>query len=189
MLSDALVFAKMLELYDNSASGDDLRFKCRTAMQSCLQCCLDVAAMEPLIYSAPSDMIESILRQMGKILPKDASARRVFQTVGGLKKIQELKENAPDAVVELINQINSCYSQEVLKYYMGSGSGSGGANGVPPLTSASMLLMNAGGGGDGKNVSGRISFKKPQVCVYTYSDSLWRGAVSRHDLIAGLFRE
>lgn len=76
--------------------------------------------MEPLLYAAPPDIVECILRQLSKVLPNDPSARRIFQTVGGLKKIQELKGSPSSEVTALITNINSCYSDEVIKFYTSS---------------------------------------------------------------------
>lgn len=109
---------KAIQLYDSAQSSNDLRNKCKLMLQSCFQCCLDVAAMEPLLYAAPTDIVEIILRQLSKVLPNDASARRVFQTVGGLKKIQELKSSPSSQISTLVSNINSCYSEEVIKFYV-----------------------------------------------------------------------
>lgn len=57
------------------------------------------------------------MRQFSKVLPNDAAARRIFQTTGGLKKIQEIQAPAQSEVAELIALINSYYSQDVVKYY------------------------------------------------------------------------
>lgn len=97
-------------------------------LQSCFQCCLDVAAMEPLLYAAPPEIVECILRQISKVLPNDASARRVFQTVGGLKMIQEIQCTPSSEVAELVAKINSCYSEEVVKFYVQSKESRMGSN-------------------------------------------------------------
>lgn len=116
-LAEENLFTKVLEIYDNSQTSADLRYKCNAMLQSCFQCCLDVAALEPLLYAAPPEIVECILRQLSKVLPNDASARRVFQTVGGLKKIQELKASPSSEVGAMVEAINSCYSEDVVKFY------------------------------------------------------------------------
>lgn len=169
-VSDSALLAKVLQIYDNAAqmppsAGGDLRVKCKTMLQSCIQCCLDVAAIEPLIYNAPPEILEMILRQFGKILPKDAALRRLFQTVGGLKKIQDLRANVSENLAKLIDQINACYSEEVIKYYSGSGAGgsnnNGGSNG--PTTRAavpSLIMLN--NNSEAERISTCQSIKKPQ---------------------------
>lgn len=168
VLCDASVFAKLLELYDSSTSSDDLRNKCRTAMHSCFQCCLDVGQLEQLIYSAPNEILEMILQQLGKVLPKDAAARRLFQTVGGLKKIQDvLAVSNSQRVAALISQINASYSDEVINFYTNNRSIGSTLSTARPTTA--MVLMSNGGGSLSSN-SGRMGYKKPQVRI-TFSDS------------------
>lgn len=79
-----------------------------------------MSALEPLLYTAPPDILESILRQFSKVLPNDAAARRIFQTTGGLKKLQEIQAQPQTEVAELITLINSYYSHDVVKYYSAS---------------------------------------------------------------------
>ena len=52
-----------------------------------------------------------------KVLPNDPSARRLFVTSGGLKKIQELKPEPGSALKEHINNINACFPEEIVRYY------------------------------------------------------------------------
>lgn len=164
VLCDANVFAKMLDLYDNSASGNDMRNKCRTAMESCFQCCLEVGQLEQLIYSAPTDILEMILQQLGKVLHKDATARRLFLTVGGLKKIQELLvQSNSKRVATLIAQINASYSDEVINFYTNDRSIGSALSQARPTTA--MVLMMSNSGGSLPTNSGRMGYMKPQVRI------------------------
>ena len=52
-----------------------------------------------------------------QVLPNDPSARRLFVTSGGLKKIQELKPEPGSALKEHINNINACFPEEIVRYY------------------------------------------------------------------------
>lgn len=79
-----------------------------------------MSALEPLLHTAPIDILEVILQQIGKVLPNDVSARRIFQTTGGLKKVQEMLGNANDTLNELVTIINSCYSKEIINFYASS---------------------------------------------------------------------
>lgn len=98
--------------------------------------------MEPLLYAAPPEIVECILRQLSKVLPNDASARRVFQTVGGLKKIQEISTSPSSEITALVNAINSCYSVEVVKFYSHQNS----VNSLPDALTG-------------------VQFKSPKVCA------------------------
>lgn len=51
-----------------------------------------------------------------KVLPHDSKARRLFVTSGGLKKIQEIKAEPGSLLQEYINNINSCYPEEIVRW-------------------------------------------------------------------------
>ncbi|KAK0078008.1 hypothetical protein PV325_003185 [Microctonus aethiopoides] len=51
------------------------------------------------------------------ILPNDPRARRLFVTTGGLKKVQELQPDATSPLSEYIAIINSCFPEEIIRYY------------------------------------------------------------------------
>lgn len=50
------------------------------------------------------------------MLPHDSKARRLFVTSGGLKKIQEIKAEPGSILQEYINNINSCYPEEIVRW-------------------------------------------------------------------------
>lgn len=157
------------QIYVNNASPADLNEKCKQCLQMCFQFCLDISALEPLLYAAPPDILEIILRQLSKVLPNDSAARRIFQTTGGLKKIQEIRPQANKEAAELIDIINSFYSQEIVKYYASSvtlgGTGAGGisagAGGDNSINKANVSAASIVVGGD--SFSQRLSKFKPQV--------------------------
>ena len=52
-----------------------------------------------------------------QVLPNDPSARRLFVTSGGLKKVQEIKAEPGSPLQEHINAINGCFPEEIVRYY------------------------------------------------------------------------
>ncbi|CAH4028759.1 unnamed protein product [Pieris brassicae] len=51
------------------------------------------------------------------ILPNDARARRLFVTTGALKRIQEIDTVPGTSLKEYINIINSCFPEEIVRFY------------------------------------------------------------------------
>ncbi|KOB74916.1 Sperm-associated antigen 6 [Operophtera brumata] len=51
------------------------------------------------------------------ILPNDARARRLFVTTGALKRVQEIDTVPGTSLKEFINIINSCFPDEIVRYY------------------------------------------------------------------------
>ncbi|XP_042570187.1 sperm-associated antigen 6 isoform X1 [Cyprinus carpio] len=113
----ANVFPKLLNLYLDTESSEDLQVKAKKALKSILQKCTYLPALEPLLYEAPSNILKHIICQFSKVLPHDSKARRLFVTSGGLKKVQEIKAEPGSAIQEYINAINSCYPEEIVRYY------------------------------------------------------------------------
>lgn len=54
--------------------------------------------------------------RLSKVLPYDSTARRVFITNGGLKRVQLIKADPGSALQEYIHKINSCYSEEIVRW-------------------------------------------------------------------------
>ncbi|KAG1953973.1 sperm-associated antigen [Pimephales promelas] len=113
----ANVFPKLLNLYLDTESSEDLQAKAKKALKSILQKCTYLPALEPLLYEAPSNILKHVICQFSKVLPHDSKARRLFVTSGGLKKVQEIKAEPGSAIQEYINAINSCYPEEIVRYY------------------------------------------------------------------------
>lgn len=111
------VLPKLLQMYLNPASSEDLQVKCKKALKNILQKCVHLEALEPLLYDAPPNILKHVIGQFSKVLPNDSKARRLFMTSGGLKKVQEIKAEPGSVLSEYINIINNCYPEEVIKYY------------------------------------------------------------------------
>lgn len=55
---------------------------------------------------------------LSEVLPYDSKARRVFVTNGGLKRVQEIKADPGSALQEYISGINSCFSEDIVRWEM-----------------------------------------------------------------------
>ncbi|XP_040022533.2 sperm-associated antigen 6 [Gasterosteus aculeatus] len=111
------LLAKLLELYMDASSSEDLQAKSKKALKSVLQKCTDLPSLEPLLYDVPSNILRHVVCQFSKVLPHDSKARRLFVTSGGLKKLQEIEAEPGSPLQEHINAINSCFPEEIVRYY------------------------------------------------------------------------
>ncbi|CAH2282277.1 sperm-associated antigen 6 isoform X1 [Pelobates cultripes] len=113
----ANVFPKLLTLYMDTDSSEDLQVKAKKALKNILQKCTHLPALEPLLHDAPPNILKHVVGQFSKVLPHDSKARRLFVTSGGLKKIQEISADPGSPLQEYINTINNCYPEEIVRYY------------------------------------------------------------------------
>ncbi|TNN59505.1 Sperm-associated antigen 6 [Liparis tanakae] len=116
-VATADLLGKLLELYMNASSSEDLQAKSKTALKSVLQKCTYLPGLEPLLQDVPSNILKHVVGQYSKVLPHDSKARRLFVTSGGLKKLQEIEAEPGSALQEHINAINNCYPEEIVRYY------------------------------------------------------------------------
>ncbi|XP_033211531.1 sperm-associated antigen 6-like [Belonocnema kinseyi] len=116
-VAEAKIFPKLLSIYTNPKSSEDLKSKCKMTLKQVLQKCTYVEALEPLLHDAPSNILKYIIGQFSKILPNDARARRLFVSTGGLKKVQEIRAEPGSTLSEYITVINCCYPEEIIRYY------------------------------------------------------------------------
>uniref|UniRef100_A0A3B3VY90 Sperm-associated antigen 6 n=1 Tax=Poecilia latipinna TaxID=48699 RepID=A0A3B3VY90_9TELE len=115
VVASANLLPKLLELYMDASSSEDLQAKSKKALKNILQKCTHVPALEPLLYDAPSNILKHVVCQFSKVLPHDSKARRLFVTSGGLKKVQEIDAEPGSALQEYINAINSCFPEEIVR--------------------------------------------------------------------------
>uniref|UniRef100_A0A3B5LD46 Uncharacterized protein n=1 Tax=Xiphophorus couchianus TaxID=32473 RepID=A0A3B5LD46_9TELE len=115
VVATANLLPKLLALYMDASSSEDLQAKSKKALKNILQKCTLVSALEPLLYDAPSNILKHVVCQFSKVLPHDSKARRLFVTSGGLKKIQEIDAEPGSALQEYINAINSCFPEEIVR--------------------------------------------------------------------------
>ncbi|CAG5118356.1 unnamed protein product [Candidula unifasciata] len=116
-VASANVLPKLLQCYLRTDASEDLQAKSKKALKNILQKCVHLPALEPLLHDAPPNILKYVVGQFSKVLPHDAKGRKLFVTSGGLKKIQEIKAEPGSALAEYINAINSCYPEEIVKYY------------------------------------------------------------------------
>ncbi|XP_076014376.1 sperm-associated antigen 6 [Genypterus blacodes] len=116
-VASANLLPKILQLYTDTNSSEDLQIKSKKALKSVLQKCTYLPALQPLLYEAPSNILKHVVGQFSKVLPHDSNARRLFVTSGGLKKLQEIDAEPGSPLQEYINAINSCFPEEIVRYY------------------------------------------------------------------------
>ena len=112
-----IVIFRLLESYTSPESSEDLQTKSKAALKKILQKCVYLPALEPLLHDAPSNILQHVVAQYSKVLPNDPAARRLFVTSGGLKKVQEIKTEPETALCEYIREINTCFPEEIVRYY------------------------------------------------------------------------
>merc|ERR1711879_748482 len=113
----ANVLPRLLHLYLNENSSDDLQMKSKKSLKNILQKCTHLPALEPLLHDAPPDILKHVIAQYSKVLPHDAKARRLFTTSGGLKKVQEMTAEEGSELDHHIHAVRRCFPEEILKYY------------------------------------------------------------------------
>ncbi|KAM8881630.1 uncharacterized protein ACB058_001790 [Synchiropus picturatus] len=116
-VASANLLPRLLDLYMDTNSSVDLQTKSKKALKSILHKCTYLPALEPLLYNAPCNILKHVVCQFSKVLPHDSKARRLFVTSGGLKKVQEIEAEPGSALQEHINSINSCFPEEIVRYY------------------------------------------------------------------------
>ncbi|CAH8551431.1 unnamed protein product [Schistosoma mattheei] len=116
-IAQADVLQNLLDCYLKQNASEDLKTKTKKALKLIIQKCINLEALEPLLQKAPPSILKHAVAQFSKVLPHDSRARRWFVASGGLKKIQELKDDNEGLLSEYINAINNCYPEEVVRYY------------------------------------------------------------------------
>ncbi|KAG5345979.1 SPAG6 protein, partial [Acromyrmex heyeri] len=113
----ANLLSKLLELYNDPISSEDLKAKCYIALKQILQKCTYIEALESLLNDVPPIILKYVLEQFSKILPNDTRARKLFVTSGALRKIQEIQAEPGTTLLEYITIINCCFPEEIVRYY------------------------------------------------------------------------
>ncbi|CAH8516483.1 unnamed protein product [Schistosoma turkestanicum] len=111
------VLQNLLDCFLKPSASEELKAKTKKAMKLIIQKCTNLEALETLLQKAPPSILKHAVAQFSKVLPHDSRARRWFVASGGLKKIQELKDDNEGLLSEYINAINNCYPEEVVRYY------------------------------------------------------------------------
>ena len=109
----------------NPEEEADIKAKSKRALKCIVEKTLTFEALEPmLLVSTPLPILKSVILQFSKILPNDVGMRRQFVTSGALQRLQEVAslakkdpESASAQLDDLVNTINKCFPDEVIKYY------------------------------------------------------------------------
>lgn len=64
----ANAFPRLVELYESKLyTSEDLKFKCKTTLKQCLQKCLVLSALEPLLEAQSPGIIKYVMAQFAKV--------------------------------------------------------------------------------------------------------------------------
>ena len=116
-IAEADVLRRLLAVYMAQDSSEDLKTKAKRALKAILKKCTTLAALEPLMREAPTNIVKHILAQFAKVLPNDRAAKRSFVQSGGLQMVQELSETIGNELTEEIEAVNACYPAAIVEYY------------------------------------------------------------------------
>jgi len=117
-LAQADVFRRLVEVYKDPSSSEDLKTKAQRALKSVISKCTYLTALEPLLQDCPDKILKYIVVQFAKVLPNVPAARKSFVQCGGLQKVQHLKSTDTESkLTEYIEAINGCYPPEVVEHF------------------------------------------------------------------------
>jgi Armadillo/beta-catenin-like repeat len=116
-VAEANVLSLMLYHYMTPESTEDLKEKSKKALKKIIENCNHLSALDPLLQIAPEKILKHILSQYCKNLYKNTSDKKNFVQNGGLQKLQELRPKLSDPLKAKIDEINSVYPIEIVKYY------------------------------------------------------------------------
>ena len=112
-VADANVLALMLLHYMSQESTDEAK----QSLKKIIDSCSNLSNLEPLLQVAPEKILKHILNQFIKHLKDNKAEKKQFVMNGGLQKLQELKKKLNDQLKEKIEEINSYYPDDIVKYY------------------------------------------------------------------------
>jgi len=117
-ISDTGILAVLVSLEGDGSSSEDLKTKCRRALKSIIGKLTHLPALDALVHRPlPEGVMKMVLEQAGKVLANDPSGRAQFVHSGGLAAVQQMAEAPGSKLKEAVEIINSCYPEEIVKYY------------------------------------------------------------------------
>jgi len=118
-VADAGVLPKLVATLASEASSDDLQTKCKRALKFVVEKLTDLGALDKVLQGGmlPAGIVKYVLQQIAKVLPNDAAGRHDFITSGGFAVVQQLDAESGSKLKEHVDVINSCYPEEIVKYY------------------------------------------------------------------------
>ena len=95
-LAQADIFSKLITIYKDKLSSQDLKNKSQRALKAVLQKCTHLIALQPLLINYDQNelnckILKYIIQQFAKVLPNDTQNRKSFVQSGALQKIQQFK--------------------------------------------------------------------------------------------------
>jgi len=118
-MADAGVLPKLVFTLVVSESSDDLKTKCKRSLKFIVEKLTCMKSLDKLLQerNLPEGIVKYVLQQIAKVLPNDAAGRHDFVTSGGFAKVQQLDQMSGSKLKEHVDIINSCYPEEIVKYY------------------------------------------------------------------------
>eukprot|EP00998_Keelungia_sp_KM082_P012983 NODE_940_length_1544_cov_64.714891_g929_i0.p1 GENE.NODE_940_length_1544_cov_64.714891_g929_i0~~NODE_940_length_1544_cov_64.714891_g929_i0.p1 ORF type:complete len:490 (+),score=125.40 NODE_940_length_1544_cov_64.714891_g929_i0:78-1472(+) len=117
-VADAGILPKLLDVFLDQDSSDDLKTKAKRALKSIIQKCVHLPALEPLLHqNCPPNILKYVCAQFAKVLPNDLSAKREFVSRRGLETLQKIQAEPGSKLQEYIHTINSTYPADIVNYY------------------------------------------------------------------------
>lgn len=117
-VADTNVLMTLVTLEADSGSSEDLKTKCRRALKSIIAKLTHLPALDALVHrNLPEGVMKSVLEQAGKVLANDPGGRAQFVHSGGLAAVQQMAESPGSKLKEAVEVINSCFPEDVVRYY------------------------------------------------------------------------
>lgn len=117
-VADTGALATLVSLEGDAAASEDLRTKCRRALKGIIAKLTHLPALDALVHrNLPEGVMKMVLEQVGKVLANDPPGRAQFVHSGGLAAVQQMAEAPGSKLREAVEIINSCYPEEIVKYY------------------------------------------------------------------------
>jgi len=118
-VADAGVLPKLVATHAATGSSDDLQTKCKRALKFIVEKLTDLPALDALLReeTLPDAVARHVLAQLAKVLPNDSAGRHAFVTSGGFARVQQLDAQSGSKLRESTDAINSCYPEEIVRYY------------------------------------------------------------------------
>jgi len=118
-VADAGVLSKLIAVQSLETSSEDLKTKCTRALKFVVEKLTDLKALDNCLQEKdlPEEIVKTVLSQISKVLPNDATGRHDFVTSGGLAAVQALEASSGSAIKEYVDVIKSCYPEEIVQYY------------------------------------------------------------------------
>lgn len=117
-VADTGVLVEIASLEGDAGSSEDLKTKCRRGLKAVVAKLTHLPALDALVHrTLPESVMKMVLEQAGKVLVNDPAGRAQFVHSGGLAVVQQMGEAPGSKLKEAVEIINSCYPEEVVRYY------------------------------------------------------------------------